>query len=581
MSTVSDRVAFAERHYTTPDGQPFSLAGRDWVLDQYWRPLDGHKLWPVDAKHLCGECSRKAGLIVESHDADEPTRSKAHAAKHGGCLGLACQPILMVVLALPRQSGKTLNTAAWALSKIAIEESESIEFVASAEDQSERLFDKNYRRPIAADAKLRRAFRVVGSTITAPATRSDFEYVSTSLSAVGDTRTVVIVDEARTVPADVAVAVLPTLFARGGFQCSRNRRHVKTHLGVEDATAPKLCPVCKSSMAPWYGRALIMSSGGILSDGEGDWFAELVEHLQANPHPNVHLFTGDGKENPKTARKLVGMVGDVFGALASTRAYADVEAGETATFRRKGEDFLSRTQLDAITDQSLENHEGGSRPCVAFLDTSISGDLTSLIICEDDSHEDDDDAFAYLATTRIDVWNPAKLRGGVIDEAMLLAHLDEYVPRFPLVALAVDTRLMPWASRLVREVRKSRPWGRIVQGVTWRDVERSAAWALFEQRALARPRPRIRLQSNEQLRKELLGARRTTAPDGKLVVREPNRRRHHLDIAEGVASCCYLAHLQTLTHRVGLAERQRRSTMRSVLDAAFRPTVGRMTQDSF
>lgn len=578
-TTIDARIKFAEEHLSAPDGEPFSLEGREWVRDEYWRPFDGFKLWPVEQGKLCTACSRKAGTIADSYTSGDKTRLKSHEKKAAGCKGLSAEPILMTILCLPRQSGKTFSTAALALSIVFREPNEAIKFVASAEDQSTRLFDENYRKPVEASKKLTKASRIRGGRIDVPHTKSYFELASTSHGSItGGTNTKVIIDEARDVPARVGIALMPSVFARGGWECPAG--HIKTQSGVNDPNRPKKCNVCGSKVRPWFGRILIMSSAGLVSGGEDDWFAELVEQLVDKPDPNVHLYVATDKINPKIADQQVGMMSRVFGSLESTRAYADIETSNE--FRRKGEDFLTKAQIDRVIDNTLPNTMATDRACVAFLDTSKTGDLTSLVICADDSDQESEEPWARLAVVRIDVWDPKKLPGHIIDPQQVQDHLDEYLPGFPLVALRVDDRAMPWAVQLIRHCKKHTPYRAVIDGVTkWREVEREISWQALEQRVLART---IRMPPNDILRAELRTARKHHKSDGRMDVREASRRIRHLDLAEGVAACCYLAHQQTIKVAAGPGQAEiRRLAIKDALTKARRgrPIMAGMNRNSF
>jgi len=342
---------------------------------------------------------------------------------------------------------------------------------------------------------------------------------------------------------------------------------------VNDKSAPKACSVCGEKLSPWYGTALLMSSAGILQDNESDWFAELVEHLKDHPHPNAHLITLDGKGNPKVAQKMVGLVTDIFGQLNSTRAYADVETGLTS--RRKGEDFLSKPEIDAVIDPRLQNMEAGVSPCVAFLDTSRTGELTSLVLLAEDPDAEISEPWERVVTQRIDVWDPKTIGGGVIDVNAIEEHLDKYVPRFPLLELKIDTRGSTWATKFVRHLRLNKPWGRIVSGVDWRGSERNVAWSMLEQYILD---TKLRLMAHKILLAELRGARRVVSVNNVMEVREVSRKKRHLDVAESLASCLFIVHgIVNAPKAASFADANKRggSASRGIVNALSRGPITR------
>lgn len=286
--TVADRIKFCEEYCTTPDGQPFSLEGREWQRDELFIPFDGWKLWPVDANHICDPCKRLAGSITEDYRAGDETRTATHKKKAKGCLGLSTNPIVVTVLNLPRQEGKTFSAASLVQSIIFREPNADITLMANSEDQVAAIFDANYRRGIEASEELSEACQVTGMAIKVEETKSTFECVSTSHASVtGRTRDVIIVDECRDVPSQTLNALLPAIRARNGWLCPHG--HIKTS-GVNLPNAPKVCPVCKTKTVPWYGRVILMSSAGVMDGSENDWFAELVEYLTEKPDQNAHVF---------------------------------------------------------------------------------------------------------------------------------------------------------------------------------------------------------------------------------------------------------------------------------------------------
>ena len=132
-----------------------------------------------------------------------------------------------------------------------------------------------------------------------------------------------------------------------------------------------------------------MSSSGLLDGSEKDWFAQLVDKLEREPHRNAHLYKRNRSENPDRNNAAVAVVDEVFGDLDATKHYVDIEVHNQAT--RKGEEFLSHREIMQTVDSRLTNQEGSAAPCVAFLDTSRTKELTNLVIVADDSDPNDPD----------------------------------------------------------------------------------------------------------------------------------------------------------------------------------------------
>ncbi len=579
MPTLADKISFAQKHIRTPDGEPFSLEGRQWVLDELWRPLDGWKLWPVQKGSLCSSCSDRAGKLTEDYHASDETRTPKHAAT--GCAGLKSEPIVIVAEFLKRQTGKTFNVAAWAMSRAFKDKRESIALLAGSEAQVERLYNKNYKKPIEGSRALSKRAHCLGTRIHVESTDSDIEILPTAMSSVGDTRTVVILDECRVVPPDIAVAMIPTLFARGGWQCPDY--HVRTHAGVSDASAPKECSVCGKATEPWHGKALLLSSAGELDDSEADWFFEFVEYYQKNPHPNVHVFASSETLNPKVSQKMVDVTVEVFGALESTKVYANIEGSNEPG--RKDDDVLTPAEVKRCADPKLENLDECALPCVGFLDTALVVEKISLVTLAQDPASLT--PWEKVFTPRIDFWLPSEMRGGVADEDVIYAHLAKVLPLYTgLRELNFDVRTgatggETWGRRVVAKLRKD--GFRVVIWEKTSQHESHAGWAELIKRIR---QTTIRYLDLPEIHREIRGV--TTRRRGEVsAVVDKNRKKSHKDITEGLALCCYLAALEVLKGgRVGMARiRQigaevsaRRAGIRGPQDGRVRLPSGSITK---
>ena len=555
-ATLQDRVRFAEEHVVTKTGSPFSFKGRPWIVDEFWGPADGFKLWPVDKARLCDECRIQAGQVVHDWTARHPSKTPAHAET--GCAGLDLQPIIVTLINVTRQEGKTTAGMAYDLSTIFKMRNKHLGFVTAAEDQTARLIRENYDNAIQANRKLAKRCRKVGMEIVVPSTNSKFTGLATSSSSVtGSSFTHVRFDEARDVPNEVFAALLPSIFARNGWECPvPGHYHVE---GLEDSKR-RTCPVCGLHLVPWWGRLIATSSSGLQRDGEDHWFAEMVEHILANPDPNMHVYKRDESTNPSVSHVARG-VAERLGQLNSLRDLMEAEVHNKAY--RKGEDFVSTSELNAILDRDLRASEGSAARCVGFLDTSLSQDLTSLVILADDPIDGVDEPWRRLVALRMDVWDPADTAAGLIDDEAIWRHLEDYLPLFPnLRVLGVDDHMQPWAIKLVRRA-KQKPWGRMLQSVNaWKDTESQIGWSLFEEAIRER---RIRLLEIERVRKEIRGTKRTRKSDGTVIVTDRNRKKMHRDVTESVACAMSLAHLESLKRREALSQVHKR-TASSVLD---------------
>ena len=574
MPTVDQRIEFASKNIKDKSGKRWTAKGRDWIRDEFWVPADGWKLWPKDEHaQICDPCADLAGEIGETRRELLDKIPKCSALK---CGGLKVEPIIMTVMCLPRRSGKTFNTCAYALSQLVMQHHRRIAFICSSEDQMRSLFRENYSTAILSNPKLGKALELFEhrGTIRCAKTKSYFEGMSTSHGSVtGRGRTNVIIDECRDVPARTAMALFPSIAESSGVECPRGHIHTPD---VE--SAPEVCPVCRAELEPWYGRILLMSSAGIIegTGGEKDWFPELVEHLRKNPSANVHLYESESNINPDISEVITNTVEDVFGSLESTRSYVAVEVGNQ--FTRKGENLLVKPQIDRCVSGKLTNKQSNDAPCVAFLDTSKTHDLTSLVVLSS-SLEHAELAWDRVVVDRIDIWDPKKLQGGVVNPAEVLAHLDLYLPLFPnLKAFAIDTRVMPWAIALLKKAKRERTWGRVAQGWNKQKAERKSSWSLLHQRILSGT---ITLPPNDQLRKELLAVRKVTDIDGQMDIRDASRRKRHVDVADALATCCYLAHLESLQTRTSLSATSRDAKARDILRQLYKPVRRSIELDKF
>jgi len=302
-----------------------------------------------------------------------------------------------------------------------------------------------------------------------------------------------------------------------------------------------------------------MSAADILQgDDELDWFADVVEELEQEPHPNWHLirFDSNAEVNPDINVKAKSALRDVMGKVSGMKDYVD--AGTGNKFKKKGETYLARADVLDCADRSLRNHESSTRHSLAILDTSRVSDLTHLMILADETPEIDPDAplWTYGVVERIDIWDPAledELRA--IDPKKIHQHLVRVIPSFPnLKELWIDNRGMLWAQKLLDKLKREESWGRRVKGTFLKGKnqagDRDAGWNELERRALARL---IRYPHNERLIKELCDARMKKYK-GRWEIRESNNKRLHLELSENLSFLCFRAFAQSIKKpKVGLA----------------------------
>jgi len=563
MPTFEERKSFAEKFLTDREGRPFSFDGRPW-LEEYWRALDGFKTWRA-GDQVCNECKPKLNQIIDRPGAIGDKCTNAH------CDGITAEPIILSALCLPRQEGKTTAAAGYALSHIFLEKNKSVVYIASSEEQARAIVEDNFFKPIQNSPTLRKMSKIVGGKITVPHMNSQFEAIRSSFaSATGRSRSLILADESRDLAARTVLSLAPSVFAARGVNCDAcgYNAEVKTDPG-------SACPVCGDVLIPWYGRICAMSSAGISEGGEKDWFRELVEKLTLEPDKNCHVLRFDERTNPNENTAATETIGRVFGSLDSTKHYADVEVNNI--FATKGEDFVSRAEIEACVDKRLQNRPGSDRPVVGFLDTSITHDLTSIVIASSDESGLDD--WDNLTVDHIKVWDPQKMDGKVIDTEEVFQYLGDIIPMFPnLKDFRIDTRGMPWAIKMTRRIKKDTTWGKRVSGFNGGKHERSAAWALLEQRIKAKT---LRIPRNDTLIKEILGVRRLVNLNNEIEIRDRDRKRRHSDVSDGLSYCCLFAHMQQIKSKMSLAEMQRKSTATSLLDKLREDRIERFNPNSF
>lgn len=582
-SLLQRKVDFMRKRWTAPGGMPFEIPEDGWLLTEFLRPLHSFRLTAIDKAALCDPCAAHAGGLTETYEAP--------ACRNGGksCAGLRCEPVQFVLLDLPRRSGKTTGTSGYVAASLFRGEGERIAFISGSEDQSDRLFSEHYKLPIAESPTLTKRSRVVGPKIMAWKSASDmrkgktpacsFEFTSTSISGTtGGRFTVIVIDEARAVPADVAAALLPTIWDANGWQCGRGvRGHTKTKGDLDDPNHPTKCGTCGGALEPWVGKLLAMSSAGELTGGSRDWFHELVEDQEKSPHPRAHVYRSHDVINEKVAKSSVSATAAIFGRSEAMRDHIEIETSNQA--RRRGEDFLTNADVAAVVDTKLLNRESGERPGVAFLDTSDVVELTSLVVVEDDTEAGAADPWSRVVVSHIHVWDPKKL--GRIEAAPLEEYLGKLVPVFKLLRLRIDDRHAPWVRNMVARLKKL-PWGRsIVVGCTeYTREDRRFAWNALEARVLGKT---IRIPDNQTLRKELRAARKSYDLDGRMDVREESRKLRHLDVAESLAGCCFDIHaLASKARGPSMSEVSARSqSIRASLGNLGRPLVPKLGENSF
>ena len=554
LVTAAKVLAFCEEHYIAKGDHKFSIKGREWVYEELIKPLFSWRYWPKNKTQLCLECRNKAGQLTEW--SPELVRNLAsHLAE--GCAGLTLIPIMVEVLNLQRGAGKTCNVAAVILALLALAESMSVSFVASAGKQSRQLMREYFLDPIARNPKLDRRFRSIGDQIRFERPHgktSIFELTDTSHKSItGRRRDLVFVDEGRDIEARTFAAIIPSVKARSRYRCPHGHGSVPY---VEDSVLS--CAVCNAEMWPWLPRIVVTSTSGVIESNEYDWFNELVESLEIGATPYAHLYRDDDAPNPAVAATETSMLESVFGGVKSLTTYLDVELRNTP--RRKGEDFVSVAQVNAIVDRRLTNQVSSERPCYGYLDTSRVAELTSLVlVAADEERSTPNNPWGFVRLEHLKIWNPKDILDcplGRIERHIVEGYLDRVLPMFPgLIELHVDIRGgMHWAMDMLADARKAKigSWQkRLREHTCTATFERDTAWSIMEDRIGSGT---LRIFANPTIEAELAGVRRHIRTDGSVEVRDRNRKIRHADIVEGIAQTLLRIYRHMAKPRISMAE---------------------------
>lgn len=539
-------VGFCRKFLDDGAGGPWSIEGRDYVVREIWRPLLGYRVVApahTEAEDLCEACRKMLGEIV----LEEAVFRVEHEAD---CAGATTTPIVVVGVNLPRRGGKTHSILSFATASIFLQANKRWSYMASAEDQADALLEVKVLRSLRRHASIAHLWKHTGNVIEVPGRNSWLEILPHSAgSAVGRGSTGVLVDESRSVHAEVAAALMPMIEDCHGLECP------KGHGTWSDPTAssglppaPRTCPKCASPTVRWWGRVLFCSSSGMIEDRpDKDWFGDWIEQRIKVPHPNVHIFATDKQINPSVSPVLHGAIA---GAFADVAAIADYVAVESSNKRmRRGEVYVKPQEIEAVVDRKLVDEPRGARASVGFLDTSRTGDITSLAMLEDDS-QPGEAQLHRLVVRHVRIWDPKNRTDcptGSVNDKDVEAYLEAVLPNFPrLQKFRVDTRIMPWAKALVRSL-IAKGFRRVEDTEGWGEMENSSMYLELMELIAQR---RIRIPDNAQLRGELQGLRKVDLPRGGIKVvdaggdaRGRNRRvgGYHRDLIMAIAGGALLA----------------------------------------
>jgi hypothetical protein len=582
------------------DNEGRQIEARAWALENIFKPLDGYKVWARGPK-CCAEHRALIGLL-------KPKRALCNVAPHEGCDGLKGEKIFFVVIDVTRQEGKTTAGACYILSELVDGRNCHMLYLAASESQSDKVFDQKFVGLLRSRPDLVSpvgALDVGMDSIVNQKRNNSFKYVPTSLRSIAaGTFRLIFADETREMDPELLVKLVAQIMAVSGVECphghmTASRPVCPTCLepvdGFEcEAHGPiplPRCPACGIDLEEFFGRAALMSSAG----EESAIHTELVEFLKEHPQPNWHLFSTTDRLNKAKVSAIVDAAGGVFGEMDATRAIFNRE------FRNvpgsKGDDFLPKPAIALITDPGLRNFDFYERPCIGFLDCSLTTDLTSLVIVGDFSAKGRP-AWTSIVAIRIDEFDPAEFPGGRVrykhdkdrpGDLSIQLHLTEAIPRFPgLVELWIDTTLLEDARDLYTWA-KGQPWGgRVFEYPPDHDKQlvKQMMWDSLEARVLAGPR-QLRIPKLPRLVKELESAKTKVGEAGNRKVmdsiRGDSRRkgRRHRDISMSLAGCCWRANMKlarAIANTRGVVDRLNESM---ALNTRFRPIAAGLSTERY
>jgi hypothetical protein len=567
-------VAFNRRYNTDGSGGPWSIEGRDYVVEEIWKPLVGYRVTPptgLTSSEMCFACARRIGKIVLD---ERSTLETGHAPT---CPGPVHRPVIITAVNLPRRSGKTHAILSFAMASIFLERNKRWAYIAAAEDQASELIETKIERPLSLHPELADLYRLVGDKIEVPGKNSWIEVLPTSFGSItGRGYTGVLVDESRAVHAAPAAALMGSIFDCHGLECPKGHGHWPVpSRGSGGIQPPEFCPHCQTLNVRWYARVLFASSSGVIQDNAAaDWFNNFIVKRTERPHANVHVFATDQIINPSVSSEIVDAVASAFSDVEGIADYVAVETSNKPI--RLGEVYVKKHEVEAIIDHKLIDRDSGVRFAVGFLDTSKTGDKTTLVICEDDSLNEirctrghgpfpfaeprcpvcraeivaTEPLFYRLVLSHLKTWdprNPASCPSGIVDEREVEEYCARVLPRFPkLLRAKVDTRVMPWARRLIQNLQR-RGLGSRLEPYDGGRHDDSLMYLELLDLVVGR---RVRIPNNPELKAELLALRKQDLPGGGIKVTDAgggkdgrNRRVNgvHRDAIMSVAGCTIVA----------------------------------------
>lgn len=557
-------VRFCEKFLDDGNGGPWTIKGREYVLDEIWRPMMGYRL--VQAPHtdideLCTACRERFWSIELDYRHTPPPGHRA------SCEGLVRKPIIATILNIPRRNAKTHSVLSFLAARCFLKSNQRWAFLAAAEDQADELLDNKLVRPLsrhpgnsAVDWDIRDMFTTSGTKLEVPSRNSWIEVLASSHASItGRGNTGVAADECRDLKARVPAAVMATIYDAHGWECPKCFRQWMGEDG------PATCPRDGQALERWFGRIVFASSSGVIEDDdERDWFGNLVKARVAQPVPEAHVFTTGKIINPSVSTEIVDASMSIAAGVPGFEDLVAVEASNMSL--RRGEIYLKAEDVRLVVDKkgTLADACESDRAAVWFLDTSDKADITTLAVIVDDAGPKES-PFERIALGHLKIWDPnddEQCPTGVIDDEEIERYLAVVHERFTrLRRRRVDTRGRPWAIAMVTRIRK-KAWGRQVDPYEGKQVDDDAGFEalhdyVLEKRILI-PRPLKDdgkaifpgMDPHARLLRELVALKKVERRYGGIGVEDPNadhrgrnkrKKGIHRDAAASLAGAALLA----------------------------------------
>ncbi len=398
----------------------------------------------------------------------------------------------VVVLWMPRQTGKTQKLIARSVEDLLLVPNAYILFLTAGREQADTIYERKLRRPL---LRLLRAAGLPASTIKTtkrgvdnPALNSAFEIVAANeMTVPARSVTLLVIDEGRFIPDEVFANIVSSVIAASG-------------------------------------KALVASTPG---DPSG-WF----HHLATSGDPEVRVIRVDGNENPYADPKVIEFLGRLLRRILPSAAARDLDN----RFEAGGSEFLPPALVEAAVDDALGDLPTMEGPAFGFYDLSRKRDLTSRSVLVLGSPRRPEAAdHAVLASLR--VWDPKASPTGEVDFAEVREDLASLPTRFPgLSKVLVDEgaeagSLLPFA--------KMHPaLSLLVEGFVASPETNMRLWGALAARLHART---VSIPRHGRLLAELRSLRAESFAFGSRWRVLDGSRKFHRDVSLALAGACFAA----------------------------------------